>query len=152
MTFSRSRNLPALLSRFPFLEEMDDEMNLLQNWSSAWPSLLQGQRLSGIAIKSDNEKVTVQLDMPGLTSDQIEISLDNNSLFVKGEVKEEKDEKKGGEKIYCQTKRFYSYRVPLPEQIDTNKEPIANYNNGVLKVTLPKAMPNQTKQIKVQQK
>lgn len=150
MTFSRQRNMPAVVrqfGRFPFLEDMASDLGLLQNW----PDLLaQEQQMGGIAIKSDDKNVYVNVDMPGLNSDQIDISFDSGVLFVRGEQKEEKNEKRGEEKIYRQSSRSYSYRIALPEQIDASKEPKASYNNGVLEITLPKALPSQKKQIKVQ--
>lgn len=136
--------------RFPFFEDMESE--LMQNWPTYhWPSLAsQAHQFGGISIKSDAKNLAVEFDMPGLKEEDIDVSIDNGVLYVKGEAKEEKREKKGDEKIYRQASRSFTFRIALPEQIDASKEPKASYSNGVLQITFNKATPSQSKQIKVQ--
>lgn len=133
-------------SRFPFFEDMESD------WPTVnWPSLAsQAQQFSGVSIKSDDKNLAVEFDMPGLKEEEIDVRIDHGILYVKGEANAEKKEKKGDEKIYRQASRSYTFRIALPEQIDTSKDPKASYVNGVLQISFMKSTPNQSRQIKVQ--
>jgi len=81
----------------------------------------------------------------------IDIALNGDSITIKGEKKEETEEK---EKDYYRMERSYGIftrTVPLPEEVDTEKAE-ARFNKGVLTVTLPKTEEtrNKTKKIKVE--
>lgn len=89
-----------------------------------------------IAESDRDLKVTVEL--PGLTEKDIDLSISNNSLSIKGEKREEKEENTSG---YYRMERHYGsfYRtIPLPCAIDEEKVE-AKFKDGVLSVTLPKS-------------
>ncbi|WP_343116373.1 Hsp20/alpha crystallin family protein [Ostreiculturibacter nitratireducens] len=80
----------------------------------------------------------ISAELPGMEEDDIEITLSNGVLSIKGEKTEEKEEK---EKDYHLSERRYgrfqrSFR--LPDGVD-NAKIDAKMSNGVLKITLPKA-------------
>jgi HSP20 family protein len=79
----------------------------------------------------------VTAELPGLSEKDVELKLANDTLTIKGEKKEEKEEKRKG---YYQSERRYgsferSFRVP--EGVDQDKID-ASFNKGVLMVTMPK--------------
>ena len=86
--------------------------------------------------ESDGEyKVTAEL--PGMDEQDIELSLHRDHLTIKGEKKQEHEEKSNG---YHRVERSYgSFQrtIPLPQEIDADKV-AANFQKGVLTVTLPK--------------
>ena len=110
----------------------------------------QGSSLRSPAVdmeETENE-VIVKAEMPGLDPKDFQISLTESSLTIKGERKEEKEEKK---KNYHMVERRYGsfYRsIPLPCPVESDKVE-ANYKKGILEVTLPKAEPVKAKQITV---
>lgn len=86
----------------------------------------------------------VSIELPGLEEKDIEVSVTDDMLTVKGEKKHEHEEKR---KDYHLSERSYGsfFRsIPLPAGVDSNKAD-ANFKNGVLTVTLPKTAEAQSK-------
>ena len=86
--------------------------------------------------------------MPGIEEKDLDVSVENNTLTVKGERKFEKEEKE--ENFHRIERRYGSfYRAfTLPTTVDTESV-TASYNAGVLKLELKKKPEAQPKQIKV---
>lgn len=96
-----------------------------------------GKYNPSIDVKESEKEIVVTAELPGLEEKDFELLLGDDSLTLKGEKKEEKEDKG---KDYYRMERSYGcfHRViPLPEGIDT-KNVDAKFKNGVLKVTLPK--------------
>ena len=90
-----------------------------------------------VNILEDEKQFTLELAAPGLKKDDFNINLDNNTLTISKESKEEKEEVKDNytrkEFVYNSFSR--SFRLPkfiLAEKIK------AEYKDGILKVSLPK--------------
>jgi HSP20 family protein len=79
----------------------------------------------------------VTAELPGLDEKDIDVKIVNDYLTIKGEKREEKEEKKKG--YYLQERHFGSFArsFRVPEGIDADKIQ-ATFKKGVLKVTLPK--------------
>ena len=93
-----------------------------------------------IDIQETDKSYVVTEDLPGLDKDKINISISGTTLTLEGlreEVKENKDEKSG---FYSQERSYGSFSrvVELSGPVDETKVQ-AEYKNGVLKITLPKA-------------
>jgi HSP20 family protein len=98
-----------------------------------------------------DESVVIKMGLPGVKPEDIQISVANGVLTVRGEVKEEKDEK---EKTYHLRERRYgsfSRSVSLPSNVSVDKSN-AEFDNGVLTLTLPKAEEAKAKTITVKAK
>jgi len=99
-------------------------------------------------LETDNELV-LKADIPGVDLKDIDIRIENGTLSIKGERKFEKEENNKGfhrlERSYGSFVRYFN----LPETVDTEKVK-AEYNNGVLNLTLPKKEIAKPKAIKVQ--
>ena len=90
-----------------------------------------------IDVSEADREFQVTVELPGLDEKDVEVSLANNFLTLKGEKKEEKEEKR---KDYYSKERSYGMferSIPIPEGIDLDKID-ASFKKGVLKVTLPK--------------
>ncbi len=89
---------------------------------------------------TENEKgYELTAELPGMDEKNIEVKLSNGNMIIKGEKKEEKEEKQKG--YYLQERRFGSFErtFRVPEEVDADKIE-ASFNKGVLKVTLPKKL------------
>jgi HSP20 family protein len=88
------------------------------------------------------------MEVPGVDEKDIQITLENNTLTVRGERKFEKDEKE--ENFHRIERRYGSFTrsFSLPNTVDTENV-VANYNNGILTVQLAKRAEAKPKQIKV---
>lgn len=115
-------------------------------FSSLWDEVAKRTpfSLSGsdVTLAEDDQNVYVEAKMPGLTVEDIEVTLENGSLWIRGERKEEKKEKK---KYYQKCLYSYSYRVGIPHYVE-EKNPEASYENGVMTVTFKKLAKEKTGQ------
>ncbi len=99
------------------------------------------ERWGGFSPKMDLEETEkeyrITAELPGLEEKDVEVLLTGNSITLKGEKKEEKEEK--GKSFYHVERSYGSFQrtVPLPEGIDLKKVD-AEFKNGVLTVKLPK--------------
>lgn len=121
----------ALTRRNSLLDVFDDVFR------DAWLGTAARTALSPLAdVRSDEGKFTVEMELPGVDPENVEISLDNGVLTIRGEKKHEKKE----EGKYERVERYYgsfarTYR--LPEDVDgENIE--AKASNGVLTVVIPR--------------
>ena len=89
-------------------------------------------------MKESEDAYTVKLTMPGIDKDDIDISVSDGVLTVKGETKEEAEDEKAT--YLVREHKHYSYyrSVRLPSEVVADKAE-AEYRNGVLMLTLPKA-------------
>jgi HSP20 family protein len=88
----------------------------------------------------------VQMDLPGMDKSGISVEVKDNILTVTAESKKETT-KKDGDKLLMQERSsgFMSRAVALAKQVDASKV-TAEYNNGVLNITLPKVYVDQPPQ------
>jgi HSP20 family protein len=99
-------------------------------------------------VYEEKNELVVKAEIPGLSKDDIEITLSNSTLTLKGEKKKEEEVK---EKDYYRCEREYGAflrTVDLPAEVDTDKAK-AVFKNGVLEVRLPKSAATKTKQVQV---
>ena len=141
------------LDPFSELENLQKQMNQLFDFSlsrSPWgdTTLLGGQWAPAIDIYDSKDNFLVKADLPGLTKDEIEVSVQDNNLVLKGEKKKDTEI---SEDNYFKSERFYGsfFRtIPLPSAVDSGKVEAA-YQDGVLTLTLPKKEESKPKQITI---
>lgn len=90
-----------------------------------------------VNVVEDEKEIKVSAELPGVDEKDIEVSLSKDSLTIKGEKKEEKEDK--GKNYYRMERSYGSFcrTIPLPVEIDADKVK-AQFKKGVLTVTLPK--------------
>jgi HSP20 family protein len=103
-----------------------------------WPEAIEGEVLSPrVDVAETDKEVTVTAEMPGLDEKDIDVSLESDSLVIRGKREATKEDK--GKSFY-HVERAYSsfYRtVPLACKID-DKKIKATYKKGLLTIQLPK--------------
>ena len=99
-------------------------------------------------IAEDKDSITVKAELPGMKADDINISVQGNTLSITGEKREEAEEKKDG--YYRSERRFGSFRrdMVLPGDVAAGKVDAA-YKDGVLTITLPKTEQAKAKTVKI---
>jgi HSP20 family protein len=103
-----------------------------------WPRQLAAWTgAPAVDISEKNNAFEVTVELPGMDEKNVEVKLVNGNLTVKGEKKEEKEEKK--KDYHLSERHFGSFErsFTVPEGVDTDKIE-ASFNKGVLTVTLPK--------------
>jgi HSP20 family protein len=98
-----------------------------------------------------DDNVVVKTAIPGVKADDIDVSVTGDTLTLRAETKEEKEEK--GERYLRRERRYGSYcrSVTLPGGLEADKAE-ADYSDGVLTLTFPKAEEVKPKSIKVTSK
>lgn len=136
----------------PFLdfERMRREMNrLAEGLKTGSPYLPTAGVFPLTNVTEDNSSYYVRAELPGMNTEDIEISATENSLSISGQRIIEKE----GEKVrYHRREREagkFSRIISLPGSIDTDKVE-ASFLDGILTVVLPKSEAMKPKQIQVQ--
>ncbi len=145
----------TVLTRFePFREftTLQDRLNRLFRDTYAPEGREDALTTVGFAppvdVYEDEHNVTLKIEIPGIDEKDIDVHIENNTLSVHGERKFEKEEK---EENYRRVERQYgsfTRTFTLPNTVDANQVH-ANYDKGVLKISLAKKAEAKPKQIKV---
>ncbi len=101
----------------------------------------------GLTVYEEGDKIIVEAAMPGISSDDINIGLNNGLLVIRGEKKV--DEQGSDKKYIRKSDRSYSYSVMLDKKIDESIEPKATYKDGILKIVFVKAKATEAKKIPI---
>lgn len=91
-----------------------------------------------VDVKETDDGYTVEAEVPGVPKEDIQVSIDGNVVSLRAEVRQY-DQKTEGEKV-LRAERYYgsvARSFQLPEDVDAAQAK-AKYDNGVLKLTLPK--------------
>ena len=97
-----------------------------------------------LELEESDSHFVYNVDMPGIPKKDIRIELRDDQLFIEGERKAENKNSAYSERYYGKFSRV----LTLPANVDTEKIE-ANYEDGVLKLVLPKAEMAKPKQIKI---
>ena len=101
-----------------------------------------------VDIKEEQDKYIVKADIPGVEKDNIDLSLEDGILTIKGERNYEKtEEKEGFSRVERIQGQFYR-RFALPDSTDESKIK-ASYKKGVLEVMISKQEKKKAKKIDV---
>jgi HSP20 family protein len=145
-----------LLTPFEEMERWADDFfprNWLRQHRWDWPassrlaSMLEERTPKVDIIDRDNE-VFIKAELPGIDKKDIEVSVANHMLTIKGSSrKEEKDEK--GDYYRCEiTEGSFSRSLSLPAEVNIDKSE-AKFKDGILELTLPKTERTKRRSIKI---
>ena len=89
------------------------------------------------------------VEIPGVTKEDIEVNIEGTRVTVKAEAKTQEPEKDGSRLIYAERRSTrYARTFELPQEVDDQRAG-ATYENGVLKLTLPKKDAVQPKRLQI---
>lgn len=108
-----------------------------------------GESYFPVDLYETNDEVVVKASLPGVRPEDIDISVTGQLLTLKGESKEEHEEKQHN--YFRRERRSGTFvrQLSLPTEVDSDKAQ-AVFEHGVLRLTLPKAEAMKPKTIKVQ--
>lgn len=137
---------------FRDLVSLQDEMNrLFDDFFArplARPEWTEGVWSPSVDLSETKDNVVIKAEIPGMTKDDVKISIQDNVITLKGEKKQEKEEKDAN---YHRIERSYGSfcrSFTLPTAIKANKIK-ATYKDGILNVTLPKTEEVKPKEITI---
>lgn len=126
-TSSLTRFKPGADTDLPNTSTVDDALYM--------PSM--GWSMLGGDLYEDNKRLVVRLELPGMNKDDINISIESDTLVVRGDKRFSREDSDGRYRVlqcaYGSFRRAISLKVPV--LADQAK---ASYENGVLRVELPK--------------
>ncbi len=104
-----------------------------------------------VEVFEKEDKYVVRADLPGVKEEDIGVSIEGDTLTIKGEKKSESEIKE--ESYYCCERSYGSFyrSIALPSMVDAKKIE-ASYEDGVLEVSLPKAAEVKPKKVTVSAK
>jgi HSP20 family protein len=92
-----------------------------------------------VNVRQTNGSIEVTAELPGIDERNVEVSVADNAVTIRGEKREEKSEEtEGGWQISERSFGSFVRTIPLPVEVDEDKAS-AQFKNGVLTVTLPLA-------------
>ncbi len=143
-----SHNLTSRLRHHPLValrEEMDDLLSRFWPGEESW---MPGRLSPSMDVAETDTTVEVRLDLPGIDPKDVDIRLSGNKLTISGERKEEKEEK--GRTFHRVERRTGSFTRSMTLPCAVDEETVsANYKDGVLLVSLPKAEEAKSRKIDV---
>lgn len=131
------------------LREMMDRM-IDEVFERPFSSVFTGQVPAIDMYQTDNE-VVVKAALPGVKADDVQISVTGDVLTIKGEIKQEEEQK--GRSYHIREHRWGAFErnIILPTAVVADKAK-AEFENGILTITLPKAEEVRPKTITVKAK
>lgn len=139
----------------PFFRDFDPlkefEKFFEEDWVPMFPALKRKLAPAADVYQTDTD-VVVELDLPGIDPNNVEITIEDQTLKVSGGEDFEEEEK--GKDYYRKEirKGTFSRVIGLPERVK-EEEARAEYKDGILKITIPKLEPKKpAKKVKVEVK
>jgi HSP20 family protein len=120
-----------------FQREMNDLLDRFFGGSDVapWP---QGMFAPEVDVTETDKEVRVSAELPGVDEKDVDVSLAEDTITIKGEKKAEKEEKEGGRRYVERSYGSFERRIALPCEVDPDKAK-AEYKKGVLTITLQKS-------------
>jgi HSP20 family protein len=144
-------------TRDPFAGEflaLNEAMNQLMRNAFIQPNTLLENGVNGNApaldVSETKDAYTVKAQLPGWKPEDVDITFENGQLTLRGEWKEENETQGEEAKWHRKEIRYSSFErsLMLPVEVEADKAQ-AEFENGVLTLTLPKAEVVKPKQIKI---
>ena len=127
---------------YPFFTldgDMDRFLNHLNTDFFDFRTIPEENHFPKVDVTETKNEFSISAELPGIDDKDIDVTLDDGTLTLKGEKKVEKEDKQG--EFYSRERSYGSFQrtFKVPETIDQNKIN-ASFNKGILTVKLPKTL------------
>ncbi|KAM7274148.1 hypothetical protein ACFE04_028812 [Oxalis oulophora] len=145
----RSFNTNAQLTNYDHHHDSDVAVDVIDRRASVRsvfrPSFFSGvpNLMDRIVFKEDKNALYLRMDMPGFGKEHVKVSVEQNTLVIKGE-----GEKESGDEEVAQARKVSSRIKLLSTNVYQLDEIKAEMKNGVLKVVVPKVKKDQLKNVR----
>lgn len=120
--------------------------------SALEPLARSGQQLwaPAIDVRETDGEIHVDLEAPGIKPEELDVTLAEDTLTIRGEKKHEREEEDENENYYVRERSYGSFqrRLPLPTSVDPDNV-TSEFKDGVLSIKLPKSERTKPKKIEV---
>ena len=144
------------LSPFEEMEQMFDQYlrgGWLRPWRTNWPAFqevaLPELRFPKVDVVDRESEIVVKAEVPGVDKKDLDVSVSEDSVTIKGETRHEEKEE-DGDYYRCEISHgSFSRTVALPASVDGSKAKV-DFKDGMLELTLPKIAKAKRHTIKVE--
>lgn len=149
--------MSSLIPWEPFREviSLRDAMNRLfdESWLRPWWRTGEGGMGAFVPVDmyEKDDRIIVEASLPGMNPKDIDIRVTGNTLTIKGEFRDEDEGKRG--RVHFRERRYGAFQrtLALPVDVDSDKAE-ATFENGILRLELPKTEEAKAKQIAIKTK
>ena len=127
--------------------KLNGNKNLLSAFEGS-DELFSAEWLPSVDISENGKQFTVTVDVPGVDPKAIEVAMENSTLSIKGERKEEKEEATDNRRVRECAYGSFERRFRMPDTADANRITAKN-KNGVLTITIAKKKEAKPKLIEI---
>jgi HSP20 family protein len=135
---------------FNDLRRMQETMNHL--WRGFGAGTPEGQEMETWAVPLDvvqqEDNFIIHASMPGVNPDNIDVSIEDNVLTIRGHSAHEAEHQEGNYLMRERRSGSFYRALRLPDMVDTDQAH-PSYEHGILTITIPKAEFKKAKQLKV---
>ena len=136
-----------------FLDRLQTQLNKLYDpglllGSDEESNIVTSRWTPAVDIREEDDRFVIHADVPGVDPKDIDVTMENGVLTIKGERKTESEEEREGYKRVERSRGAFYRRFSLPDTADSDKIN-AKSKNGVLEIVIPKHEVVQTRKIAV---
>jgi HSP20 family protein len=124
------------LSPFTLMRRLTEDLDRMFSGFGAGGGREMGVLAPPVDVRESNGNLVVTTELPGLSKDDVQVEVEQDRLIIRGERKREQEENREG---VHRSERYYGafYReIPLPDGVKADQAK-AQFNNGVLEITMP---------------
>lgn len=134
-----TRRAPLAPVSNSFLDDLPDRIRQMLEGSLSLEPVMPVGWMPAVDIVEKPDALIVTAELPGINAKEVDVSVDDGVLTISGEKEEEKKEGAADSQYYLFERSYGSFRrsFTLPNAVDVDKIS-AEFDNGLLKVTLPK--------------
>ncbi len=134
------------------LDRLRRQMDRMWDSLFEWRPRLRGEEeeewLPALDLTENPNEFIVKAEMLGLDPKEVDISLVDKVLTIKGEKRQEREEKEENYHLIERSFGSFARSIQLPSEVKSEKIS-ASYKNGVLKIVLPKSEEAKKKEVKI---
>ncbi len=155
-------NKPAVATSTDLMTQMQSQLQALERrfedfmsrgwmtpFESDWPDVVAEAPMPKVDVVDKGKKLVVRAEVPGFDKDDIDVSLTDNSITLKGTMKEE-NKKEEGDYYQSEVRQMsFSRSLMLPSEVDSARAK-AKFKNGMLEIRLPKKKVEKKKKVDIE--
>lgn len=137
------------LDRFKY--EMDRLFERFLDWHPLKAAWEDSDWIPSLDVSETSQAIVVKAELPGMAIEDIEVSLNGNVLTIRGDRKQERENKEENfHRVECRYGSF-SRSIRLPADVEGEKVE-ATYRRGILRLSLPKSKEGSSRKITISTK
>jgi HSP20 family protein len=151
MKLTKYRPLIPEFAAFPQFGEMPARMQRIFDDFLAAPPTTQFGWTPDVDIIEEEKELLLTAELPGMKKEDVQLEIAEGTLTLKGEKKVEKEKKEGTYRVFERSYGAFERSFVLPRSVDPNNIK-ADFEDGVLKIHLPKTEKAQGRRVEISAK